>query len=51
MESWAFLVKHVEGIAAYCFHAVGFDLMESLNTTIRAVIRRAAASVMKPCSC
>jgi transposase len=37
----AFLVKHLEGIAAYCFHPVRFGVVESLNTTIKAVIRRA----------
>jgi transposase len=36
-----FLVKHLEGIAAYCFHPVRFGVVESLNTTIKAVIRRA----------
>jgi transposase len=36
----AFLVKHLEGIAAYCFHPVRFGVVESLNTTIKAVIRR-----------
>jgi transposase len=37
----AFLAKHLEGIAAYCFHPVRFGVVESLNTTIKAVIRRA----------
>jgi transposase len=37
----AFLVDHLEGIAAYCFHRVRFGVVESLNTTIKAVIRRA----------
>jgi len=37
----AFLVKHLEGIAAYCFHPVRFGVVESLNTTIKAVLRRA----------
>ena len=37
----AFLVKHLEGIAAYCVHHVRFGVVESLNTTIKAVIRRA----------
>jgi transposase len=36
-----FLVKHLEGIAAYCFHPVRFGVVESLNTTIKAVLRRA----------
>jgi transposase len=37
----AFLVKHLTGIAAYCFHPVRFGVVESLNTTIKAVLRRA----------
>lgn len=37
----AFLAKHLEGIAAYCFHPVRFGVVESLNTTIKAVLRRA----------
>jgi transposase len=36
-----FLVKHLEGIAAYCFHPVRFGVVESINTTIKAVLRRA----------
>ncbi len=35
------LVKHFDGIAAYCDHAVRFGVVESLNTTIKGVIRRA----------
>jgi transposase len=35
------LVDHLEGIAAYCIHRVPFGLVESLNTTIKGVIRRA----------
>ena len=35
------LVKHFEGIAAYCDHQVRFGVVESLNTTIKAVLRRA----------
>lgn len=35
------LVKHFDGIAAYCDHPVRFGVVESLNTTIKAVIRRA----------
>jgi transposase len=35
------LVDHLEGIAAYCFHRVRFGVVESLNTTIKAVLRRA----------
>jgi transposase len=34
------LVKHFEGIAAYCDHRVRFGVVESLNTTIKGVIRR-----------
>ena len=33
--------KHLEGIAAYCYHPVRFGVVESINTTIKAVIRRA----------
>jgi transposase len=36
-----FLAKHFEGIAAYCDHPVRFGVVESLNTTIKAVLRRA----------
>jgi transposase len=36
-----FLLKHIEGIAAYCDHAVRFGVVESINTTIKAVLRRA----------
>lgn len=36
-----FLVKHLDGIAAYCFHPVRFGVVESINTTIKAVLRRA----------
>jgi transposase len=35
------LVKHFDGIAAYCDHPVRFGVVESLNTTIKGVIRRA----------
>ena len=35
------LVHHVDGIAAYCEHRVRFGVAESLNTTIKAVLRRA----------
>jgi transposase len=35
------LVNHVDGIAAYCDHPVRFGVVESLNTTIKAVLRRA----------
>jgi transposase len=34
------LVKHFDGIAAYCDHRVRFGVVESLNTTIKGVIRR-----------
>jgi transposase len=37
----AFLFKHLEGIAAYCDHPVRFGVVESINTTIKAVLRRA----------
>ena len=37
----AFLVRHLQGIAAYCFHPVRFGVVESINTTIKAVLRRA----------
>lgn len=36
-----FLFKHLEGIAAYCDHRVRFGVVESINTTIKAVLRRA----------
>lgn len=36
-----FLVRHLDGIAAYCFHPVRFGVVESVNTTIKAVLRRA----------
>src|SRR2546428_13761434 len=35
------LVNHFDGIAAYCDHPVRFGVVESLNTTIQAVLRRA----------
>ena len=35
------LVKHFDGIAAFCDHHVRFGVVESLNTTIKGVIRRA----------
>lgn len=37
----AFRLKHMDGIAAYCDHPVRFGVVESINTTIKAVIRRA----------
>jgi transposase len=36
-----FLFHHIEGIAAYCDHQVRFRVVESINTTIKAVLRRA----------
>ena len=36
-----FLFKHVEGIAAYCDHPVRVGVVESINITIKAVLRRA----------
>ena len=36
-----FLFRHIEGIAAYCDHQVRFGVVESINTTIKAVLRRA----------
>ena len=36
-----FLFRHVEGIAASCDHPVRFGVAESINTTIKAVLRRA----------
>jgi transposase len=32
-----FLFTHIEGIAAYCDHPVRFGVVESINTTIKAV--------------
>ena len=36
-----FLLKHINGIASFCDHAVRFGVVESINTTIKAVLRRA----------
>jgi transposase len=36
-----FLLTHINGIAAYCDHAVRFGVVESVNATIKGVIRRA----------
>jgi hypothetical protein len=36
-----FLFKHITGIAAYCDHPVRFGVVESINTTTKAVLRRA----------
>ena len=35
------IFRHLEGMAAYCDHPVRFGVVESLNTTIKAVLRRA----------
>lgn len=37
----AFLVKHIGGIVAYTRHRVRFGLVESINNTIKSVVRRA----------
>lgn len=37
----AFLLRHLDGIMAYCRHRVRFGVVESLNTTIKAILRRA----------
>jgi hypothetical protein len=34
-------MNHFDGIAAYCDHPVRFGVVESLNTTIKGVLRRA----------
>jgi len=36
-----FIFHHIKGIAAYCDHPVRFGVVESINTTIKAVLRRA----------
>jgi len=36
-----FLLKYIDGIAAYCDHLVRFGVVEAINTTIKAVLRRA----------
>ena len=36
-----FLLKHINGFVAYCDHAVRFGVVEAINTTIKAVLRRA----------
>jgi transposase len=49
-----FLFKHLDGIAAYCDHQVRFGVVESINTTIKAVLRRprgTAAPDSAPISC
>ena len=35
-----FLVRHLKDIAAYCFHPGRFGVVESINTTIKAIYRR-----------
>jgi transposase len=35
------LVNHFDGIAAYCDHPVRFGVVESINATIKGVLRRA----------
>lgn len=35
------LVNHFDGIAAYCDHHVRFGVVESLNTSIKGLLRRA----------
>jgi len=36
-----FLVRHFDGIAAYCDHPFLIGVVESINTTIKAILRRA----------
>ena len=36
-----FLLKHIDGIAAYCDHSVRFGVVESIDTTVKAVLCRA----------
>jgi transposase len=36
-----FLLTHIDGIAAYCDHRVRFGVVESVNATIKGVLRRA----------
>ncbi|MBZ5510192.1 MAG: transposase [Acidobacteriia bacterium] len=41
-SDWATSFSNISrGIAAYCDHAVRFGVVESINTTIKAVLRRA----------
>jgi hypothetical protein len=35
------LLKHINSIATYCGYQVRFVVVESINTTIKAVLRRA----------
>lgn len=37
----AFLLRHIDGIVAYCRHRVRFGVVEGINTTIKAILRRA----------
>ena len=41
MDLGDFLLKHINGIAAYCDHSVRFGVVESIDTTVKAVLRRA----------
>jgi transposase len=45
------LLKHFDGIAAYADHPVRFGVVESLNTTIKAVLAAPVACATKPCCC
>jgi transposase len=36
-----FLFKHIEGIPAFCNHHVRFGVVESINATIKVVLRPA----------
>lgn len=37
----AFLLRHLDGIVAFCRHRVRFGVVEGINTTIKAILRRA----------
>jgi hypothetical protein len=39
--------EHIEGIAAYCDHSVRVRALESISTTIKAVLRRVGACGMR----
>jgi hypothetical protein len=41
------LIRHLDGIAAYCFHAVRFGVVESINTTIKAGVRTVSLPVRR----
>ncbi len=43
-----FIFRHVEGIAAHCDHPVRFGVVESINTTIKAILRRARGMQDEP---